>query len=467
MVDYTKPAFYCGLDIHKYELAVAIYCKDDSQSELLKTNIFQVDTNGLNNFWNLVKKYKPDGFAMEATGIYHHVIYKFLLNQREKVDWAFKLVVVNPADASGISNKQKFDRIDAENLAKYLSMGLLQSGEPVIEIIEDLKAIFRMALRIEKDRTALKNRIKKTLDRAGIRPKGLNLNREWVKEFLHYFLEASTSLGECVKHIEANIEVLPAHRYKIFKNIKNFIPYFDFKLSIGQRSMVRQDLIELAFKTARKSLLAVEIDNLILERPGLRQQAYNLATIPGISPFSAVWILSEIGNIRQFPSVERFISYCGCTPRIVSSAGKIYSAHISRHSNSFLRTIFYNAAIVVCNLVKKSSTLKDYAIHTMDRKKSTSTTLAYCIVAAKVAKISYAVLRDGVAFNPNFGSSFDKRINSKNTSHFSLTDRNLIRRTRNALKRVGDMQELGFIGDHASELAEQLDLALQGKNFSD
>jgi transposase len=188
-VDYSKPAFYCGLDVHKYELAVAVYCQDDSQSEFLKTNVFTVDNTGLAQFWNFVRKYRPDGFVMEATGIYHHVVYKFLMNKRESVDWPFKILVVNPADASGIPNRQKFDRIDAELLARYLAKDLLTSGKAVIEVMEDIKAVFRMALRIEKDRTALKNRIKKTLDRAGIRPKGLNLNHDWVREFLHFFIE--------------------------------------------------------------------------------------------------------------------------------------------------------------------------------------------------------------------------------------------------------------------------------------
>jgi len=467
LVDWTKPAFYCGLDVHKYELAVAIYCKDDSQSEFLKTNIFLVDSKGLDQFWNFVSKYRPDGFAMEATGIYHHVIYRFLAKKRASVKWSFKIVVVNPADASGIPNRQKNDKIDAENLAKYLAMGLLKSGQPVIEIIEDLKAIFRMALRIEKDRTALKNRIKKTLDRAGVRPKGLDLNLEWVREFLHYFIGGEMTLGERITQIQADLEILKLHRYKIFKNIKKFVPYYDFKLSSAQRSMIRQDLVELDFKTARKRLLAVEIDQLILERPALREHAFNLSTIPGISPFSAVWILAETGNISQFHKVKPFLAYCGCAPRIVSSAGKVYSAHISRHSNSYLRTIFYNAAVVVCNLVKKESVLKEYSKRIIERKHTVSMTLVYCIVAAKIARITYAILKNSVQFNPRHGWDFDRRSSMDGGFKFSLTSKNLIRRARNSLRRVNDIQELGSLGEHVSILAEQLDLVLQRKKFSD
>lgn len=467
LVDYTKPAFYCGLDVHKYELAVAVYCKDDSESELIKTNIFKVDSSGLNSFWNFVKKFRPDGFVMEATGIYHHVIYRFLVEKRTRAKWPFKILVVNPADASGIPNRQKYDRIDAENLAKYLAMGLLKSGKPVIEVIEDLKAIFRMALRIEKDRTALKNRIKKTLDRAGIRPKGFDLNLEWVHEFLHHLIGEDKTLGDTIIQIQENPGLLKQHRHKIFKNVYKFVPYHNFTLTPAQRSMIRQDLVELDFKTARKRLLAVEVDQLILERPGLRQHAYNLSTIPGISPFSAVWILAEIGNVHQFHSMKQFIAYCGCSPRIVSSAGKVYSAHISRHSNSYLRTIFYNAAVVTCNLEKKESVLKEYAKRTIERKRSVSMKLVYCIVAAKIARIAYSILKNSVPFNSEHGISLRNKYLNRINSEFSLTTKKLIRRTRNSLRRVEVIQELGLLGEHASNLAEQLDCLLQRKNFSD
>jgi len=466
-VDWTKPAFFCGLDIHKYELTVTVYSKDDSQSEFLKINVFSTDSAGLRMFWQFVKKYNPQGFVMEATGIYHHVIFRFLQKMRTKVHWPFKIVVINPADASGIPGRQKFDRIDAENLARYLSMGLFRNGKPIIEVLEDLKAIFRSASRIEKDRTALKNHIKKTLDRVGIRPRGLNMNREWVREFLHHFIGQNISLGECLNEIIADKNILKGHRNKILKNLKIFIPYFEFSLTSAQKALIRQDLVELDFKTARKSILAVEIDQMMLDRPGLRQRAYALSSIQGTSPFSAVWILAEIGNIQEFPTKRQLLAYCGCCPRIISSAGKVYSAQISRHSNSYLRTIFYNAAVVACNFLKKDSALKEYARHVRNRKGSYSMKLVYCTVAAKIVKIVYAILRDNVVFEPDHGSTLRKQTPSCVKEDFAVSDRKLIHRARNSLKRVNEVANIGLLGEHSIKLAEQLDCILQRKKFSD
>ena len=121
----------------------------------------------------------------------------------------------------------------------------------------------------------------------------------------------------------------------------------------------------------------------------------------------------------------------------------------------------------MCNLVKKESSLKAYALRTLNRKSSASKTLVYCIVSAKIARIAYAILRDNVPFNPNPNKCVKEGINYSKFSQFTLTDKKLIRRTRNSLRHVGKIQELGLLGPHASELAEQLDLALQGKNFCD
>ena len=281
-VEWTRSRFFCGIDVHKYELAVAVYSQDDSGSEFVKTTIFITDEKGLERFWNFVKKYQPSGFAMEATGIYHHLIYKFLVRKRATVRWPFTITVVNPADASGIPGRQKNDKVDAFQLAKYLSKDLLPNGQPIIEVLEDLKEIFRTAARIERDRTALKNRIKKTLDRAGIRPKRFDLNLQWTLELLMYFIDHDHSLVNSIARIFEDEELLRPHRAKIAKNMQAFVPYLNSKLTPPQRAIIRQDLVELDFKTARKALIAVEIDNAILSpaRPGLRPGLYRRAS-PG------------------------------------------------------------------------------------------------------------------------------------------------------------------------------------------
>ncbi|RLI64930.1 MAG: hypothetical protein DRO88_05905, partial [Promethearchaeia archaeon] len=68
---------------HKYEITASIYARDRSNTEFVKTEVFQTDLQGLTQFFGFVRKYRPLIFAMEATGIYHHSIVQFLEEQRK------------------------------------------------------------------------------------------------------------------------------------------------------------------------------------------------------------------------------------------------------------------------------------------------------------------------------------------------------------------------------------------------
>ena len=464
-VNWRTNPFFCGLDVHKHELAVAICSAEYRVAKIVKTSIFSMNNKGLEQFWNFVKKYRPAGFVMEATGIYHHVVFKFLKEKAENVFWSFEIMVVNPADSNNLPGRQKNDKIDSESLAKYLAKGMLKGGKPIVEVYEDLKAIFRMMIRIEKDRTALKNRIKKTLDRAGIRPRVLNLNNNWVCNFLYYFSQFQGTLGAFLDEVLTEKHPLSPHHHFIKKNLTAFEPFSTIPLTSVQRALIRQDLIELDFKTGRKATFTIEVGRVIEQYPTLRRNAPNLASVPGFSKLTAVWILVEIGNIKQYPTARKFAAYCGCCPRIVSSAGKVYSAHISRHSNTYLRTIFYNAAVVVCNMLKQESELKTYAIRTLKRKGKRAFKLAACNIATKLTKIVYAILRDGIPFNPNH--SQNKGYSTKQ-EEFSLVDKKTIRNARKVLLRVTRMEnakKLGILGKDIQILTEELDLLLKGKKI--
>lgn len=466
--DWTDLPHYCGMDVHKYEIAAAICSAGVFSSKIVKTIIFSADANGLEQFWNFVKKYRPSGFAMEATGIYHHLPFNFLMEKQDEASWKFDIVVVNPSDVKGLPGRQKNDKIDAEHLAVYLSKGLLNNGKPIIQVIEDLKMVFRMAHQIEINCTALKNRIKKTLDRAGIRPKHFILDTLWARQFLYHFVEYKGKLRDFIKEIITTGNPLAGYRNIIIKNQGIFEPYLEYSLNSVQRSIIRHNLVDLDFKTSSKTLLRVEVEQILVKCPTLRRDAYNLATIPGISPFTAVWILAEITNINQFKNRRRFAAYCGCCPRIVSSAGKVYSAHTNRHSNKYLRTIFYQAATVLSYFTKKSSALKLYADRILEKKGRTSSKLALCIIAAKICKIVFAILRDKRPFNPELVEKCLNKIDDGEEQAFSVLERKLLRNARNSLNRVTNMEnseKLGLLGGEAINLAKEFDLMLSGKNF--
>lgn len=100
--DEKVKAWYCGMDVQKHKIAVAMYSPDIKDQNGIKTAIFSASADGLSQFWNFAKKYRPLGFVMEATGIYHHLPHKFLREKQREVEWDFQILVVNPADAARI-----------------------------------------------------------------------------------------------------------------------------------------------------------------------------------------------------------------------------------------------------------------------------------------------------------------------------------------------------------------------------
>lgn len=463
-VDWSNITWYCGMDVHKHKLAVALYSKDVQKSERLKTAIFSVNTDGLTQFWNYVKKYRPLKFAMEATGIYHHLIYKFLKEKAPSADWQYDLIVVHPADAAGLPGRPKNDKIDSKNLSKYLAAGLLKNGKPVIEVLEDLKAIFRRGYRLRKEMATLKNRIKKHLDRAGLRMKKFDLTLIWTRKLLYYFVRQEKSLGEFLTEGLKEDGQLSNHRNIITKNMEKFQPYLIFALTPAERILIRQDLVELDFKSGREALLTVEIEQMIMDYPHIRKNASNLASIPGFSKSTAVWILAEIGSIKRFKHYRNFTAFCGCCPRVVSSADKVYSAHASRHSNIYLRKIFYSAAFILCTVLKADSELRKYAKRVYTRKSKYSKKLAIYTVATKLSRLVYTILITEKPFSPNYSEQLGYHNRSRNEQNFSLVERKTLRRAKNCLAHVIEIEgvnKLGILGEDAQKLAEGLEKLLQ------
>ena len=459
-VDLSQHIYFCGMDVHKHEITAVVYAADDSMQEFSKQCIFNTNTDGFKQFWNFIKKYRPHGFVMEATGIYHHIVVRFLEQHQQEVEWPFEICVVNPSDVAGLPGHTKSDKIDAKNLARYLAKGLLVSGKMPIGVMEDLKAIFRMGVKIEQQRTTVKNRIKKVLDRAGIRPVEFNLNSEWTRAMVLQLVQNSQTLGDLLSNFDQIEHPLYEYRTYIRKALPKFKPYYALQLSPAQRMLIRQNLVELDFQTSRKILLAVEVDKILLLRPGLRDSAALLNSITGISAYGAVWILAEVGDFKHFKSQRAFLSYCGCCPNTKATANKVFFAHTNRHSNKFLRLIFTQAAQVVCNLAKKDTELKQYATRTLAKKGIYAPKLAYSTIAAKICKIAYAVIRERKPFREE---TYQKKTGRLQNQQFTLIELKEIRRARNNLRRVAELNNIGLLNSEALALAQGLDDVLTGK----
>ncbi len=127
----------------------------------------------------------------------------------------------------------------------------------------------------------------------------------------------------------------------------------------------------------------------------LRKSYKRLTSVPGIGKILALTIMLETGDIRRFPHVGNYVSYC----RLVSSAhltnGKRKGAGNTKNGNAFLCWAFVEAANFA---IRFNPMVRAY----YQRKQArTKRIVALKAVAHKLARASYHVIADDVPFQLN------------------------------------------------------------------
>jgi transposase len=73
---------------------------------------------------------------------------------------------------------------------------------------------------------------------------------------------------------------------------------------------------------------------------------YRLRSVPGIGKILSLVLLYEIHDIRRFPRVQEFVSYCRLVKCARESAGKRYSTSGKKIGNAYLKWAFSEAAVL-------------------------------------------------------------------------------------------------------------------------
>jgi transposase len=115
-----------------------------------------------------------------------------------------------------------------------------------------------------------------------------------------------------------------------------------------------------------------------------------LMTIPGISYYSALLIVSEIGEIERFPDSQHLCSYAGLTPSTHSSGGVTYHGNITKTGSKHLRWILTECTQTHIRTEPDSSITKFYNRLVKKKGKAKATVAA----SMKLLKVIYWVMRE-------------------------------------------------------------------------
>jgi len=78
-------------------------------------------------------------------------------------------------------------------------------------------------------------------------------------------------------------------------------------------------------------------------------QAQLLQTVPGIGAYSALLIMSEIGDIQRFPDSRRLCSHARLVPSVHASGGKTRLGRLPKQGSSWLRWILVELSVHAIN----------------------------------------------------------------------------------------------------------------------
>jgi transposase len=130
-----------------------------------------------------------------------------------------------------------------------------------------------------------------------------------------------------------------------------------------------------------------EITTKIKEVVSVTPQAQLLMTVPGISYYSALLILSEIGQIERFPSAKHLCSYAGLVPSVYSSGSKSFHGRITKQGSRWLRWICVEISIHTAN---GDATFQNLYRRICRRR---GLAMAKVAVARKILTVIYAMLK--------------------------------------------------------------------------
>ncbi|MDL2403299.1 IS110 family transposase [Rhizobium mayense] len=143
-------------------------------------------------------------------------------------------------------------------------------------------------------------------------------------------------------------------------------------------------------------LQAARLGKQLLAEARKNQQCQLLMSIPGVGAITATAYLTAVEDPANFKRSRSVGAWLGLTTRRYQSGEVDYDGHISRRGDTHVRSLLYEAAVVILTRSRADSDLRRWGIKLREKIGFKRSAVA---VARKLAVIMHAMLRSGELFN--------------------------------------------------------------------
>jgi len=389
--------FFVGIDVSsaKHDCCILDSSRKPIRSFMILNN--RKGFSGLSAVLTELAAPEDIKIGLEATGIYGDNLANFLRRKGYNVCTINPLLCKKHQSATTL-RKTKNDRSDAKNIALIVASEDLQPDQPLSYHIVELKSLSRARFLTVKDRSSLKNKVKRLVtvlfpelldaftDLFGASGMALMTRYPSAKALAACNLDTLTELLRTASRSRFGREKAEALRKLAKESIGTFSDSAVFQLRLLlKRIELLNTQIEMYDDEIRR--LMDQLDSPILSLPGI---GYTLGAM----------ILSEIGDIKRFSSPAKLLAFAGLEPSVYQS-GKFNpaSGKMVKRGSPFLRWALLQAATYA-----PAFSITFTAYYDKKRLEGKSPSVAHSHVAKKLVRVIFALLSKNASFIDSFAA---------------------------------------------------------------
>ena len=298
-LDFTGQSIYVGLDVHKKSWSVSIFSEQCEHRKFTQPP----ETGKLVQY---LKRNFP--------GATYHAAYEAGFSgfwaHDQLQEQGVNCLVVHPADVPTTNKERttKRDRVDCRKLARHLRHGDLRGiYAPSRWQLED-RSLVRTRQSMIKKQTRCKNQIKALLYYYGLYLSAEVVTGSWSLKFIRWLESQRMERASGDRVLQAHLEEL---------------------------------------RHLRQILLSLNRAIVLLSREeAYRESVRRLKTVPGISTLTAMILLTELGALSRFATLDQLASYVGLIPDTKASGESERIGGLTCRRNAPLRAVLIEAAWV-------------------------------------------------------------------------------------------------------------------------